>query len=87
VAVALGSSHPRGAEELAWFFLGMTAATVALAAVIWVTYRSTDRISRLMGPRGSRTVTRLFAFLLLCIGVQILITGVEDVLGPLLARR
>ena len=36
-----------------------------------------------MGPAGSRIVTRLSA-LLLCIGVQILITGVEDVLGPLL---
>jgi multiple antibiotic resistance protein len=87
VAVALGSSRPHGARELAGFFLGMTAATVALAAMIWILYGSADRISRLMGPRGSRTVTRLFAFLLLCIGVQILITGVVDVLGPLLARR
>jgi multiple antibiotic resistance protein len=87
VAVALGSSHPKAPAQLVWFFLGMTAATVALAAVIWITYRSADRISRLMGPRGSRTVTRLSAFLLLCIGVQILITGVEDVLGPLLAQR
>jgi multiple antibiotic resistance protein len=87
VAVALGSSHPQGPAELAWFFVGMTAATVALAAVIWITYRSTDRISRLMGQRGSRTVTRLSAFLLLCVGVQILITGVEDVLRPLLAQR
>ena len=87
VAVALGSSHPRAPAELVWFFLGMTGATVALAGVIWITYRSSDRISRLMGPRGSRTVTRLSAFLLLCIGVQILITGVDDVLGPLLAQR
>lgn len=87
VAVALGSSHPEGTLERVWFFLGMTAATVALAGVVWVAYRSSDRISRLMGPRGSRTVTRLSAFLLLCIGVQILITGVVDVLGPLLAQR
>ncbi len=87
VAVALGSSHPQDVTELVWFFLGMTGAAVALAAVIWITYRSTDHISRLMGPRGSRTVTRLSAFLLLCVGVQILITGVEDVLGPLLAQR
>jgi multiple antibiotic resistance protein len=87
VAVALGSSHPRISEQLVWFFLGMTAATIALAAVIWVTYGSADRISRLIGPSGSRSVTRLSAFLLLCIGVQILITGVQDVLGPLLAQR
>ena len=56
-----------------------------MALAIWIAYRSADRIDRLMGPTGSRTVTRLSAFLLLCIGVQILITGVEDVLGPLLA--
>ncbi len=87
VAVALGSSHPPAPADLVWFFLGLTGAAVALAAVIWITYRSADRISRLMGPRGSRTLTRLSAFLLLCIGVQILITGVEDVLGPLLAQR
>jgi multiple antibiotic resistance protein len=87
VAVALGSSHPRATADLVWFFLGMTGAALALAVVIWIAYRSTDHISRLMGPRGSRTVTRLSAFMLLCVGVQILITGVEDVLGPLLAQH
>ncbi len=84
VAITLGSGHPHDPEVLVPYFLGMTAATVALAVVIWITYGSADRISRLMGPRGSRTVTRLSAFLLLCIGVQILITGAEDVLAPLL---
>ncbi|HTW71336.1 MAG TPA: MarC family protein [Acetobacteraceae bacterium] len=87
VAVALGSSHPENTFDLIMFFLGMTAAAVALAGTIWIAYGSSDRISRLMGPRGSRTVTRISAFLLLCIGVQILITGVEDVLGPMLARH
>ena len=87
VAVALSASRPRTPEVFAWFVVGMSAAAVALALMIWITYRSTDRIARLMGPAGSRTVTRLSAFLLLCIGVQILITGVEDVLGPLLARH
>lgn len=87
VAVALGASHPRAPDGLLWFFLGMAAATMAVALAIWITYGSTHRISRLMGPRGSRTVSRLFAFLLLCIGVQILITGVQDVLRPLLAQR
>ena len=87
VAVALGAGHPGLFAGLGWFFLGATAAAVALAAVVWITYRSADRVVRMMGPRGSRTVTRLAAFLLLCIGVQILITGVQDVLGPLLARH
>ncbi len=84
VAITLGSGHPHDSGSPVAYFLGMTAATGALAVVIWVTYRSADRIARLMGPRGSRTVTRLSAFLLLCIGVQILMTGASDALAPLL---
>jgi len=87
VAVALGSSRPEGTLDLVWFFLGMTLATVVLAGLIWIAYGSSDRISHLMGPRGSRTVTRISAFLLLCIGVQILIIGVQNVLGPMLAAH
>jgi multiple antibiotic resistance protein len=84
VAVALSASRPRTLDGFVEFFIGLSAAALALALVIWITYRSTDRIGRLMGTAGNRIVTRLSAFLLLCIGVQILITGVEDVLGPLL---
>ncbi|MEJ0018667.1 MAG: MarC family protein [Acetobacteraceae bacterium] len=84
VAIALSSSRPTTLDGFAGFFFGMTGVALALALLVWITYRSTDRIERWMGPSGSRTVTRLSAFLLLCIGVQILITGVEDVLGPLL---
>ena len=87
VAVALGAGHPRLFGGLGWFFLGMTGAAVAMTATIWVTYLYADRLTRMMGPTGTRTITRMSAFLLLCIGVQILITGVEDVLGPLLAAR
>ena len=87
VAVALGAGHPRLFGGLGWFFLGMTAAAAAMTVVIWVTYAYADRLTRMMGPTGTRTITRMSAFLLLCIGVQILITGVEDVLGPLLAAR
>ena len=87
VAVALGAAHPRLFAGLGWFFLGMTAAAVAMTAVIWITYSYAERLARMMGPSGTRTITRMSAFLLLCIGVQILITGVEDVLRPLLAAR
>jgi multiple antibiotic resistance protein len=87
VAVALGAGHPRLFAGLGWFFLGMTAAAAAMTLTIWFTYRYAEKLTELMGPTGTRTITRMSAFLLLCIGVQILITGVEDVLGPLLAAR
>jgi multiple antibiotic resistance protein len=85
VAVALGAGHPKGLPALPWFYLGMTGAAVALAVMIWFFYQYADRLIAFMSETGARTVTRLAAFLLLCIGVQILITGVEDVLTPLLA--
>jgi len=87
VAVALSASRPRDPQMFAFFVIGMSAAAAALALAIWITYRFSDRIARLMGPGGSRTVTRVSAFLLLCIGVQILITGVVDVFEPLLRQH
>ena len=84
VAVALGSAHPAWNGGLASFFLGMSAAAVLVAVIVWLLYRYTDQLSRLLGANVSRTITRLSAFFQLCIGVQILITGVTEVLHPLL---
>ncbi len=85
VAIALSSSRP--AEEQGWwsFFIGVSAAAALMALTIWVTYHSAERLSNLFGVNGGRVVTRLSAFLLLCIGVQILITGATDVLKPILS--
>lgn len=87
VAIALGSSRPRDVEALAAYVLGATAATLAMAASIWLGYHYAGRIAARLGRSGSRTLTRLSAFLLLAVGVQITIAGVTDVLGPLLAQR
>jgi multiple antibiotic resistance protein len=87
VAVALGAGHPPGGESVLAFFVGVSGAAVANALLIWIAYSFADRLSLLLGVNGSRVVTRVSAFLLFCIGAQILINGVTEVLGPLLARR
>jgi multiple antibiotic resistance protein len=89
ISVAIALSAGRPVSQTTWldFFAGVSLAAVVLAFIIWIAYRSTDQLSRFLGRSGSRVVTRLSAFLLFCIGVQILITGVTDVLGPLLAHR
>jgi multiple antibiotic resistance protein len=88
LAVALGSEHPESTnrDELA-FFVGLTLAAIAMSVAIWQIFRSSEWIIRRITPSGMRTLNRLIGFLLLCIGVQIMITGAEGVLGPLLARR
>ena len=80
VAIALGAAHPSALSAMALYDAGLTAAALANAALIWVMFGSADRVTGRMGPNGRRTVTRLAAFMLLCIGVQILIGGVQDVL-------
>lgn len=87
VAIALSSGHPTRTDNWLPFFIGVTVAALCVAITIWIAYRFADRLSALLGTNGSRTVTRLSAFLLFCIGVQILITGASDALTPILASH
>ena len=84
VSVALGAGHPGWGAGWAGFYAGVSLAAAAMAGLIWLTYAYADRLSDLLGRTGSKTVTRLSAFMLFCIGVQMLITGLTDVLVPLL---
>ena len=79
VAVALGAERPSHGLALLWFFLGVSGAAVAISAMVWVFYRSSDRVAAWLGAPARRSLSRLMAFLLLCIGVQILIGGIEDI--------
>ena len=86
VAVALGANRPPFGPDLLTFFAGVSAAAALAALSVWGAFAFASVVESRLNPNALRTVTRLFAFLLLCIGVQILIHGVEDVLRPLLAR-
>ncbi len=81
VAIAIGAGHPR--QDALWFFVGAALAAVAVSITITVLFASSKFISRLLGQSGTRVVTRLTGFLLLCLGVQLMITGVTEVLQPL----
>lgn len=84
VAVALGSARPASGVGLAAFFAGVSAAAAAVALTVWLAYGSADRVIALLGGSGARVVARLTAFLLLCVGVQIMGNGVQDMLAPVL---
>lgn len=87
VAIALGATRPTDAAGLANFFIGMSAAALAIAVLIWLSYRSADRLVALLGHTRARVLTRLFAFLLFCVGVQILLTGILDAFPSLASAR
>jgi multiple antibiotic resistance protein len=87
VAIALSSSRPEAPSALASFFAGISAAALAVAVCITVAYSFADRIVDLLGPARSRILTRLAAFLLLCIGTQILLTGIDDAVSGMIQRH
>lgn len=87
VAIALSSQRPGGDGGVISFFVGVSLAAVCIAVTIWLCYRWSDAVTALLGPAGARVLSRLIAFLLLCIGVQIMITGVVGVGQLLLAPR
>jgi multiple antibiotic resistance protein len=79
VAIALSSQRPSSGIGTLGFFGGMTLAAICIALAVWLCYRSSDRVTALLGRGGARVVSRLIAFLLLCVGVQIIVTGVIGV--------
>jgi multiple antibiotic resistance protein len=87
VAIALSASGPTASPELVPFAIGSSLAALAIAVCVGLCYASADRLTALLGKTSTRVVTRMAAFLLLCIGVQILLTGITDALAPLLATR
>jgi len=54
-----------------------------MALLIYVFYRYSARLAGLMGATGTTIVVRLSAFLLFCIGIQVLWNGAAELLGTL----
>jgi multiple antibiotic resistance protein len=81
VAITIGAERPSSGGGFVAFFLGTSLAAVANAAIIWIAYRFADRLTRFMGATARQVIVRLTAFLLMCIGVQILVTAVGDLIA------
>jgi multiple antibiotic resistance protein len=83
VSIAIGSNLPVAGPDAIPYALGASAAALTIAAIVLVAYSGADRLVALLGPAQARVVTRLSAFLLLCVGVQITLNGVAEFLGTL----
>ena len=64
----------------------ITAILIAIAVVavsIYFCYRFADNMARLLGDNGTRIFLRLSAFIVLCVGVQILWNGASALVASL----
>ena len=80
IAITLGSQRP-GTSDIEQFLLvsaGAIASLLAMALTIYLCYRFASRLVSALGRGGTNVVVRLSAFILLCIGIQILWNGLKE---------
>jgi multiple antibiotic resistance protein len=84
VAISIGAGRPSGfhTSSLA-FFVETLVATFLLALVIYGLYRNSPRLAKWIGVTGTTIVVKLSAFLLFCIGIQVMWNGAAELLGAL----
>ncbi len=77
VAITLGANTLHRHLPL-WAFIGaLLIATALIAVSVYFCYRFAYKLPSLLGENGTRIFLRLSAFILLCIGLQILWNGVS----------
>jgi len=82
VAVTLGSQRPTADfAQLAVLGGAAIAGLAAIAVTIFVCYRFADRIIAFLGARGTDVLMRLSAFILFCIGIQIIWNGYSSLMA------
>jgi multiple antibiotic resistance protein len=86
IAIAIGSRKPTESNDLLqwlWHISGAVLGLAAIGASIYVCYRYAGHLVRALGETGADVLVRLSAFLLMCIGVQIIWGGYSTLVATL----
>ena len=83
VAITIGSRKPafRGLPQLAEHATGALLGVLAIGISIYLAYRFAENIARLLGETGLEVLVRLSAFILMCIGIEIIWDGYSTLTG------
>jgi len=83
VAITLGANSTR---HYGFSILPIGAALTAMGLIavsIFLCYGYADRLARVLGKTGMTVIIRLSAFLLVCIGVQIMWNGISTLISSI----
>ena len=78
-AIAISTNRPSDSDMIFSLSFVWLVIAFAVSAMIYHAYRKSSAMARLFGEEGTSVITRLSACLLLCIGVQIMITGAIEI--------
>jgi len=87
VAITLGANEPHHLRANLLAILVAAIGSAFIALTIYLCYGFANRLGATIGPTGINVTTKLSAFLLVCIGVQILWNGASQLLSSLPSFR
>jgi len=87
VAITLGANAPHHLRASLLAILTAAIGSALVAVTIYLAYGFADRLGAVIGPTGMNVMLKLSAFLVVCIGVQILWNGTSQLLASLPAFR
>ena len=83
VAITLGADTARTIFAELPLLIAALVGPFIVALSVYISYRSADKLEKVLGPTGLGIFLRLSAFIVICIGVQILWNGVAALIHSL----
>jgi multiple antibiotic resistance protein len=80
ISLGFGRSRLAGAYEEVRYIAMVLLGAIVIAVSVYICFAYAERVEKLLGRAGTDIVVRLSAFILFCIGVQILWTGLSELL-------
>ena len=62
-------------------YASVTCAIAAACIVIWICFRESSWVAKMLGETGMTAITKIMGFILICIAIQMIITGTGGVLA------
>ena len=84
IAVMISLGLSRSAQDIR-FLVASLLATVVMAVASYVCFAYSDRVEQLLGRGGTNIAVRLSAFILFCLGIQIIWTGASDLIAGVIS--
>ncbi|MDR0246979.1 MAG: NAAT family transporter [Burkholderiales bacterium] len=81
VAITLGANHANNVHSLLNAAPSLILGSAVVALSIYLCFRYSYQLTSALGTTGTLVFLRLFAFILLCIGVQIIWNGLSALLS------
>ena len=85
IAITLGARGARDTAERAAYVAADLTGILIIAVAVYLSYRFAWRLIASLGETGTNVFLRLSAFIMLCVGISILWSGIVGLVGSILA--